>query len=123
IQFVANAYILSYFKSVAKFQIENNSYSAATGQSAGDQTNLITRSGTNKLHGDAFEYFRNDKLNARNFFALNQADLPSRERRSLARPDPRLGTTILAMTSVAPSRKTGFSSSSRPAQTGVRNQV
>jgi hypothetical protein len=67
--FGGNAFVSPNLNSLQEFRIENNSYSAATGRSAGGQVNLITRSGTNEFHGSAFEYFRNDKLNARNFFA------------------------------------------------------
>jgi outer membrane receptor protein involved in Fe transport len=38
------------------------------GRSAGAVVNIVTRSGTNQLHGTALEYFRNDALDARNFF-------------------------------------------------------
>jgi hypothetical protein len=53
----------------SEFRIENNSYSAVTGRSVGGQINVISRSGDNQFHGNAFEFFRNDQLNARNFFA------------------------------------------------------
>jgi len=67
--FGGNAFVSPNINSLQEFRIENNSYSAATGRVAGGQVNLITKSGTNQLHGSAFEYFRNDTLNARNFFA------------------------------------------------------
>jgi hypothetical protein len=38
------------------------------GRNAGAVVNIVTKSGTNKLHGDFFEYFRNDGLDARNYF-------------------------------------------------------
>ncbi|WP_420239659.1 carboxypeptidase regulatory-like domain-containing protein [Telmatobacter bradus] len=43
------------------------------GRSAGATVNIVTKSGTNELHGSAFEYFRNDSLASRNYF--NTADL------------------------------------------------
>ena len=72
--FGGNAFVSPNLNSLQEFRIENNSYSAATGRSAGGQVNLITRSGTNDFHGSAFEYFRNDKLNARNFFASEKPE-------------------------------------------------
>ena len=44
-------------------------YSAEVGRTAGGVVNIITKSGTNSFHGSAFEYNRNDKFDARNFFA------------------------------------------------------
>jgi len=59
---------------LAEFRVERSSFSADTGRSAGATINLITRSGTNQLHGSLFEFLRNDKLNARNFFAYDQTN-------------------------------------------------
>ena len=52
-----------------EFTIQTADYSAAYG-GAGALVQLSTRSGSNELHGSAFEFFRNTKLDARNFFAL-----------------------------------------------------
>jgi outer membrane receptor protein involved in Fe transport len=52
-----------------EFSIQTNSYSAEYGRNAGALMNAVTRSGTNQLHGSLFEFLRNEKLNARNFFA------------------------------------------------------
>ena len=54
---------------IAEVRIERNPYSSEYGRNSGAQVNVITRSGTNAFHGSAFEFFRNDKLDARNFFA------------------------------------------------------
>lgn len=51
--------------------MESNSFSAAYGRSAA-VVNVATKSGTNQFHGTAFEFLRNDKLDARNFFALSR---------------------------------------------------
>ncbi len=55
---------------IAEVRIERNAYSAEFGRNAGAQINVITRSGTNEVHGTLFEFFRNDKLDAKNFFAV-----------------------------------------------------
>ncbi|MBL8213765.1 MAG: carboxypeptidase regulatory-like domain-containing protein [Bryobacterales bacterium] len=55
--------------SVEEFRIITNGGKAEYGRSAGGQVEMITRSGTNKFHGSAFEYLRNTKLNANTFFS------------------------------------------------------
>ena len=45
-----------------------NSTEAEYGRSSGATVNIVTKSGTNTIHGTAYEYFRNNKLDARNFF-------------------------------------------------------
>jgi len=62
--------------SIEEFRMANNSYSAEYGASVGGVVNFITKSGTNKFHGDLFEFFRNDKLNARNYFNAAPAVKP-----------------------------------------------
>jgi hypothetical protein len=53
---------------VAEFKIQTNVYSAAFGAKAGSTINLLTKSGTNELHGTIYEFLRNNVLDARNFF-------------------------------------------------------
>ena len=62
---------------IEEFKIYENSFSAEFGGSAGAAVNIITRSGTNRLHGSAFEFFRNEKLDARNFFNKPPAEKPA----------------------------------------------
>jgi len=50
--------------SLQEFSIETNNYSAQYGQNAGGVVNIITKSGTDKWHGDLFEFVRNADLNA-----------------------------------------------------------
>jgi carboxypeptidase family protein len=56
---------------IQEFNVASSNYSAELGSEAGAQVNLVLKSGTNQLHGDAYEFIRNDKLDARNFFAQN----------------------------------------------------
>jgi hypothetical protein len=51
--------------SIAEFRVASALYNAETGGGAGAQVNLVSKSGTNQLHGGLFEFFRNDKLDAR----------------------------------------------------------
>jgi hypothetical protein len=53
---------------VAEFKVVRGVYSAEYGRNASGQVNIITRSGTSTLHGSAYEFFRNDVLNANNSF-------------------------------------------------------
>jgi len=54
--------------SIEEFKIDNSTFSAEYGHVSGAIVNLITRSGTDSFHGEAYEFFRNDALDARNFF-------------------------------------------------------
>ena len=55
-------------ENVQEFRVESNNYPAEFGTGTGGQISIITKSGGNHLHGGLFEYFRNDQLDARNFF-------------------------------------------------------
>ncbi len=60
---------------IEEFKMERSTYDAQYGRSGGGQVNVVTKSGGNHFHGDAYEFFRNDRLNANNFL-LNAAGLP-----------------------------------------------
>jgi hypothetical protein len=52
-----------------EFRVQTSSYSAEFGRTPGGQVQIVTRSGTDYLHGSVFEYFRNDILDANDWFA------------------------------------------------------
>jgi hypothetical protein len=51
-------------EAISEINIQSNTYTAEVGRTAGGVINIITKSGTNSFHGSAYEYFRNDVLNA-----------------------------------------------------------
>src|SRR5438874_3867636 len=54
---------------VEEFRVINSSYSTEFGRAVGGIVNIITKSGTNSLHGSVYEYFRNDAMDARSALA------------------------------------------------------
>lgn len=53
---------------VQEFKVQQSNFSAEIGFSGATVVNVVTRSGTNEFHGSAYDFLRNDKLNANNFF-------------------------------------------------------
>jgi len=62
------AAVIPNLDSIAEFRILTNNFDSEYGNYSGGQINVITKSGTNQLHGSAFEFLRNTSLDARNFF-------------------------------------------------------
>jgi Carboxypeptidase regulatory-like domain len=65
---------------IQEFKIESNSPPAEFGRFNGGVVNLTTKAGTNDFHGSAFEFFRHEALNARNFFASTNPVKPRFQR-------------------------------------------
>lgn len=61
--------IIPNLDSIAEFRILTNNFDAEYGEFSGGQINVVTKSGTNTLHGDLFEFLRNTNLDARNYFS------------------------------------------------------
>ncbi len=66
----SNLTLLTYpsVDAIAEFKVLRGLYNPEFGRAAGGQINVVTKSGTNQFHGNAYEFFRNDKLNANSFF-------------------------------------------------------
>ncbi len=66
----SNSTLLNYpsVDSIAEFKVLRGMYNAEFGRSAGGQINVVTKSGESQFHGNLYEFFRNDKLNANTFF-------------------------------------------------------
>jgi len=58
----------SSLENIQEFRVDSNNYPAEYGTGTGGQINVLTKSGGKDFHGSLFEYFRNDKLDAANFF-------------------------------------------------------
>jgi outer membrane receptor protein involved in Fe transport len=65
---------------IQEVKVDTNTYPAEVGRAGGAVINLLTKSGTNQWHGGAYEYLRNDKLNANDFFS-NKSGTPRPEYR------------------------------------------
>ncbi|OFW28653.1 MAG: hypothetical protein A3J28_09190, partial [Acidobacteria bacterium RIFCSPLOWO2_12_FULL_60_22] len=61
---------------IREYRIITNSFSAEYGLTMGSQMVVVSKNGTNSLHGSLFEYLRNSALDARNFFDLKSASTP-----------------------------------------------
>ena len=63
--------------------MQTSNFDASYGRNAGANVNVVTKSGTNRLHGTAFEFFRNSALNADDYFYPKHALGNRRIRRSI----------------------------------------
>ena len=62
--------------SIQEFKVDNSTFSAEYGRNSGAIVNIATRQGANEIHGELFEYLRNDWLDARNFFNFTSGQPP-----------------------------------------------
>ena len=65
---------------IQEFEVLTSVYDATFGRNSGGQVNVILKSGSNALHGSAYEFFRNAALDGRNFFAPSDAARPQYQR-------------------------------------------
>src|SRR5215468_10633167 len=65
---------------IREFEVLTSAYDASFGRSAGAQVNIVLKSGTNGVHGTAYEFLRNQVLDARNFFAPTDQPDPRNQR-------------------------------------------
>lgn len=63
-------------EAVSEFQINRNGYNAEFGRATGGVINIVSKSGTNEYHGNFYNYFRNERFDARNAFASAQLQDP-----------------------------------------------
>jgi hypothetical protein len=68
------AAVIPNLDSIAEFRILTNNFDAEYGEFSGGQINVVTKSGTNSFHGNAFEFLRNTDFNARNFFSPTRGE-------------------------------------------------
>ena len=60
-------------EALTEFSVESGGFKAETGHASGGTLSFVSKSGTNELHGDAYEFLRNQDLDARGFFAAQKA--------------------------------------------------
>jgi hypothetical protein len=76
----AGAMVSPSIDAIQEFKVQTNSYSAEYGRGTGAVINATIKSGTNQLHGAAYEFLRNDAVDAKNFFASPTAPTPQYQR-------------------------------------------
>jgi len=75
-QYLINGSYVPSIDAIQEFKIETTPYAADLGTSPGAQILLVTKSGTDQFHGDAYEFLRNSALNAYNYFDNKSLPIP-----------------------------------------------
>ncbi len=70
----SGASVIPTLDSIQEFRILTNTFDAEYGRFGGAIVNVVTKTGTNQFHGSAYEFLRNEKLNAKNYFDQDQVD-------------------------------------------------
>ena len=70
----AGTAVIPNLDAIAEFRIITSNFDAEYGEYSGGQISVVTKSGTNKFHGDAFDFLRNTALDARNYFSPTRGD-------------------------------------------------
>ena len=68
-RFIGTMVVKPSIDAIAEVKVQTNMYTAEVGRTAGGVVNILTKSGSNDFHGSAFEFNRNDRFDARNYFA------------------------------------------------------
>src|SRR5438093_7648588 len=76
---------------IQEFKIQTSTYDSSYGRNPGANVNVVTRGGSNEFHGTLFEFFRNEKLNANDFF-YNRDNPLSATRKQILRQNQFGGT-------------------------------
>ncbi|HEY6190390.1 MAG TPA: TonB-dependent receptor [Pyrinomonadaceae bacterium] len=72
--------VLPSVDAIREFEMLTSTYDASFGRNAGAQVNVVLKSGSNQIHGSAYEFFRNGALDARNYFAPSDQPAPQYQR-------------------------------------------
>jgi len=72
---------------VSEFKVDNSTFSAEYGRNSGAIVNVATRSGSNAMHGEAFDFYRDDKYDSRNYFNPPSAPQSVFNRKQFGRTD------------------------------------
>ncbi|HUE88583.1 MAG TPA: carboxypeptidase regulatory-like domain-containing protein [Vicinamibacterales bacterium] len=81
-------------EAVREFQVLTNSYSAEFGKASGGVVNIVTKSGTNRLTGNLFGYFRDEALNAKEYFERFEPSGASLDREKASYGQTQYGFTL-----------------------------
>ena len=98
--------------SIHEFKVDNSAFAAEHGHVSGAIVSVVTRSGTDEIRGEAFEFFRNDALDARNFFEFTTARSASLRAESVRRIGSAVRSGADGRSSSRPTKASGSSRAS-----------